>query len=119
MRALNGDHRCGLGDLRPTVCKTFPIEMSNGVLCIPGETGCACRRWSLADVDLAEEGALAALHRQELAEYCEVVAEWNEHVASAPPDAAFSFVSFCRYLVQAYDSITAAETGQSAESAWA
>src|SRR4051812_40494295 len=59
MKTRNGHHRCGLGDLRPQVCKTFPIENVGGVLCIPGKTGCTCRTWSLADVDLREEAPLA------------------------------------------------------------
>jgi Fe-S-cluster containining protein len=105
MRTRNGHHRCGLGDLRPQVCKTFPIEDVGGVLCIPGKTGCACRTWSLADVDLREEAPLVEARQEEFMEYADIVQHWNSQIASAPDDAQFDFFAFCNYLLQTYDSI--------------
>ena len=104
MRTRNGHHRCGLGDLRPDVCKTFPIEMLGGVLCIPGETGCACRTWSLADVDLREEAPLVEARYDSFIEYAEIVTRWNLHVASAPEETEFDFFAYCEYLLESYDA---------------
>lgn len=109
MRTRNGHHRCGLGDLRPQVCKTFPMEMMGGVLCIPGGTGCTCRTWSLADVNLDEEAVLVEGRQRDFAEYAEVVETWNSYVASAPEDAQFDFFAYCDFLLQAYDAIAADE----------
>ena len=105
MRTRNGHHRCGLGDLRPQVCKTFPVELVGQVLCIPGKTGCACRTWSLADVDLEEEAAAVQVKLSDFEEYSEVVALWNSYVASAPEDAHFDFFSYCDFLLEIYDGI--------------
>lgn len=105
MKTRNGHHRCGLGDLRPQVCKTFPIEEIGSVLCIPGETGCSCRAWSLADVKLEEEALPTEVRQIEFGEYVDVVQYWNAQVAGAPEGVQFDFLAYCKYLLQAYDSI--------------
>ncbi len=105
LKTRNGHHRCGLGDLRPQVCQTFPIEEISSVLCIPGETGCACRTWSLADVDLQEEAPSIRARQNDFIEYVDVVQHWNAQVAAAPEGQQFDFLGYCKYLLQAYDSI--------------
>src|SRR5436190_9552256 len=32
LRTRSGHHRCGLGDLRPLVCRAFPADVADGVL---------------------------------------------------------------------------------------
>lgn len=112
LRTRNGAHRCGLGALRPGVCKSFPSDLLGGVLYMQDGTGCACRTWSLADVDIAEETAAVTARRQDTAEYCEVVARWNARVATAPPDTQFSFFDYCEFLLEAYDALDAAPAGE-------
>ena len=76
------------------------------------DTGCACRHWSLADVDIAEETAVVTARRQDTAEYCGVVTRWNARVATAPPDTQFSFFDYCAFLLEAYDALDAVPTGE-------
>ncbi len=109
LRTRQGYHRCGLGELRPLVCKTFPCDLSDGVLGIYDETGCTCRDWSLVDVDIAEETALIATRQADAEEYCAVVARWNAQVLAAPDNAPVDFPAYCDYLLTAYDALPAAE----------
>lgn len=103
LKTRSGQHRCGLGDLRPGVCRSFPSELVNGVLCVRPDAGCACREWALPDVDIAEEMGALIDRQQDLEKYCSVVAAWNEQVASSPPDATFDFPDYCTYVLNAYD----------------
>ena len=111
LRTRGGFHRCGLGDLRPLVCKSFPSDLMAGVLCVRNDLGCTCRTWALADVDIAEERALVEAREEEAAEYHEVVAHWNAIVASASPDERFSFIDYCAFIMDAYDEIARAASG--------
>ena len=104
LRTRTGNHRCGLGDLRPAACKSFPSELIGGVLCMQAE-GCTCHRWSLTDVDIAEETAAVQVRQAEAEEYCAVVAHWNALVAEAPPDAEPNFFDYCSFLMAAYDDL--------------
>jgi len=102
MKTRDGAHRCGLGDLRPSVCRAFPTEVADGLICVRPDSGCTCRVWSLADVDLAEERALVEQRQANAEEYCQVVAGWNAHVEAAGAEARFDFLDYCRFLMQAY-----------------
>jgi Fe-S-cluster containining protein len=115
MRTRNGYHRCGLGELRPMVCRTFPAEMRAGVLCLRNDGGCTCRHWSLADADIAEEAALLEQQQADYVEYCAVVARWNSMVTDAPDETAFTFFDFCNFLLKAYDELEAARPTQPAQ----
>ena len=105
LRGRDGAHRCGLGDLRPRVCQTFPADLVAGVVCILPETGCTCRVWNLSDLEIAEERALLEARQREAEEYCAVVAAWNQRVAAAPAGAGVDFLDYCRYLLDAYDRL--------------
>jgi hypothetical protein len=109
LRTRGAYHRCGLGDLRPAVCRAFPSELVDGVLCMRPDSGCTCREWSLADVEIGEEWERIATRQREGGEYFEVVARWNERVAAAPDAAGFSFPDFCTYLLETYDAAPEAE----------
>ena len=111
MRTRHGFHRCGLGDLRPAVCKAFPSEEVAGVLCVRQDTGCTCRFWSLTDVDIPEERRRIGVRQEDGEVYCAVVARWNASVAEAPAGASFSFVDYCTFVLEAYDGLAG---GQSA-----
>lgn len=110
LRSRNGHHRCGLGDLRPDVCRSFPSEMVDGVLCMSKNSGCTCRVWALADVDIAEETERVETRQKTYKEYCEVVALWNAQVAAEPPGTARSFFDYCNFVLETYDDIEARAT---------
>jgi hypothetical protein len=105
LRTRGGAHRCGLGDLRPLVCKSFPMEIVDGIVGIQTPTGCTCRQWGLADVAVAEERPLVEARQADSEEYCTVVARWNERVAAAPAEARFDFFDYCAFLMAAYDEM--------------
>ncbi len=111
MRTRHGFHRCGLGDLRPGVCQSFPSELVSGVLCLRPDSGCTCRQWALADVDIAEETARVEARQVDGEEYCAVVARWNEQVLAAPDGASFDFLDYCTFLLGAYDAMASAAAG--------
>lgn len=102
MRLRGGQHRCALGDLRPAVCRAFPSEVVDGVVCVRNDAGCTCRVWTLADVELAEEAALVAQRQTEALEYHQVVARWNASVEDSAPDATFDFTGYCEFVMAAY-----------------
>lgn len=105
MKTRSGHHRCGLGSLRPQVCHSFPIERVGGVLCIPGETDCTCRDWSLADVDMDEESREVDSRQAGFEEYSGVVAQWNRTVTTSSEGSVFTFLQFCDFLLAEYDRI--------------
>jgi hypothetical protein len=107
LRTREGYHRCGLGELRPMVCQTFPVDMTDGILRIQGDTGCTCRAWALTDLGLARERALVEQRQADGEEYCAIVARWNEQVEAAPPGTIFEIGDFCDYLLAAYDQLAA------------
>ena len=107
MKTRGGEHRCGLGALRPAACRALAVELIGGVLCPRNDGGCSCRHWSLLDFDLAEESALVAAREEEAAEYGGLVAEWNRLIAEAPPETGFDFLDFCRFVLDAYDALAA------------
>jgi hypothetical protein len=109
MRARDGSHRCGLGDLRPLGCQAFPAELVDGVVCVQPATGCACRPWALTDMEVAEELLILEARQRESEEYCTLVDAWNARVAAAPAGTSFEFTDYCRYLLARYDELAAAE----------
>ncbi len=113
LRTRQGHHRCGLGDLRPLVCKTFPCAVTDGVLSVQDGADCTCRDWSLTDVDIEEERTLIAERQADSEEYCAIVARWNAQVSAAPPDVAFDFPTYCDHILAVYDAL--APSGETAE----
>jgi len=97
--------RCGLGDLRPAACKTFPSEIVEGVLHLALQSGCSCRTWSHGDVDIEAESTIARWREAELSDYCSVVARWNDLVlARQAGDDEFDLDDFCAYLLSTSDA---------------
>lgn len=117
LKTNNGHHRCGLGELRPQVCHSFPFDMVGGVVCVAAEPGCTCRQWSVSDVGLMEETAENQAREAGYQEYCAVVEEWNRQVAAAPDDAVPTFFDYCNFLLEAYDWIAEHEAGSVAVAA--
>ena len=105
LRTRRGHHRCGLGDLRPMVCRTFPADIIGNVVCVSPDSGCSCRDWALEDVDIGEEATLIAIRQADAEEYCGIVGRWNARVAAAPADTSIDFIRYCQYLLDSYDQI--------------
>lgn len=106
LRTRDGAHRCSLGALRPGVCRGFPARVIAGLVQLQPELDCTCRRWALADLDLADEMALIRACQAEAAEYAAVVADWNSHlVETTSSGATIDFLVYCRYLLEAYDQL--------------
>lgn len=107
VRTRNGHHRCGLGALRPGVCRAFPSESSGGVVRILADTGCRCRTWTLADVDTEEEAEVIRERQADAEAYCEVVERWNREVLGFSDEPRLDFRDYCGFLLAAYDEVTA------------
>ena len=116
LRTRSGQHRCGLGELRPQVCRALPAELEAGVLGLSNDGRCTCRTWILADVDIAEETALVETRQRDAEEYCAVVARWNASVADAPTGTTFSFEDYCGYLLASYDGLAEHEAASALRS---
>ena len=94
---LNDGHaQCGLGDLRPGVCRAYPALLVNGTLCA-NSAACTCRRWSVLDFDGDTERALLEDVAREDAAYTAVVRRWNDGL-----DAARTYQDFGAYLLDVY-----------------
>jgi Fe-S-cluster containining protein len=102
MRTRDGQHRCGLGDLRPMDCQTFPLEAAHGEVTVTEETGCTCRAWSLADVELEQEEPRLAQRQNEYAEYYAMLQGWNGLVTRLEKGVTLQFEHFCAYLLRWY-----------------
>jgi len=107
-RTRTGEHRCGLGDLRPTGCRIFPLTLCDGLVGVQADHGCTCRAWSLADADTATERPLLEARVAEAETYCEIVARWNSMLEAGPPDVHRTFVEYCEYLLDVYDQLAEA-----------
>jgi Fe-S-cluster containining protein len=101
-----GVARCALGDGRPLPCRSFPAVMTDGLVHPLNDGGCACRTWTLADLDVEGDAALlleAARHREV---YANVVANWNAYVAQVAEDQVLSYQDFCRYVLDTYTQLS-------------
>jgi Fe-S-cluster containining protein len=98
-RLADGHAQCGLGGMRPLPCQAYPAVLVEGMLaCQDG--ACTCRRWSVVDLDGAQETARLRQLLAETAEYRAIVAAWNAQVAAQAGDRTYR--EFCAYLLDAY-----------------
>jgi hypothetical protein len=103
LRTRTGEHRCGLGGLRPMGCRVFPCELRDGEVAIQSDHGCVCLQWSLADIDTVAERPLLEARVAEAEVYCGLVARWNAQVEDLPDGDGRGFDQYCEYLLDAYD----------------
>ncbi len=100
----DGTARCGLGDLRPAPCHTFPCSLIDGEIRLTNGM-CSCRTWTPDDIDVERETALLRAEATARETYHRVVASWNDYVRTSPDDERFEFPDFGRYLLDAYAQI--------------
>jgi Fe-S-cluster containining protein len=109
MHTADGFARCGLGELRPSPCHSFPAILINGVLYLMNDGGCTCRTWSLSDVDIDCETTLVGEELRTREMDYKVVANWNAYVSRAADEEVFTYPDFCRYLLDIYTQLAAQE----------
>ncbi len=109
MHMADGFARCGLGEIRPNSCHSFPSILINGVIYLQNDGGCTCRKWSLSDVDIVQESVLLSNEMQDREMYYKVVANWNEYILRAVRGEIFSSKDFCRYLMDIYTQLSVKE----------
>jgi Fe-S-cluster containining protein len=100
VRTNDGHARCGLGELRPAKCQTYPVTLEGDrVGLINDPEGCV-RSWSLADIDIREERGRLGEAQAEEEEYHAIVQAWNRRVLEGGRER--SFQEYCAYLLNQY-----------------
>jgi Fe-S-cluster containining protein len=103
VRTNDGQARCGLGDLRPRRCQTYPVTLrGDRVSLINDPQGCV-RSWSLEEIEIPEEHRRLGEALGEEAEYQAMVAAWNRRVLEGERDR--SFPEYCAYLLNRYAAL--------------
>ncbi len=100
LRLHDGSLRCGLGEGRPRICRSFPRLDGND----PGDpiaAGCSCA-WSGVDLGDGQGNAELAALEVDRSRYAGVVARWNAYVAELSPGTLLSVRDFGRYLLDAF-----------------
>jgi Fe-S-cluster containining protein len=88
---------CGLGDLRPALCHTFPTYLIEGFVAIAHNPPGCVRTWSYGDIDVEEQHrALTHAHGEEVAHEA-LVEQWNGQVRSDGRERPFE--EFCAFLI--------------------
>jgi hypothetical protein len=98
-RLADGHAQCGLGSLRPSVCRAYPGVLVDDVLAADGSF-CTCRRWSALDLDPQEDRALLEAVLREAAEYAAIVDGWNDALAGVADGRTYR--EFCTYVMDEY-----------------
>ena len=114
LRLNDGTARCGLGEMRPDPCQSFPALMMDGRVYVRNDGGCRCRTWSLSEVDVHRESQLLAREQKAQETYCRVIANWNEFAVRYPSDSALDYRDFCRFLLDIYTQLSRTQELQEA-----
>jgi len=109
LRLNGGTARCGLGEMRPAPCQSFPSLMVDGRVYVRNDGGCSCRTWSLAEIDVQRESDLLASEQKAQETYCRVIANWNQFAVRYPSDSALDYRDFCRFLLDIYTELSRAQ----------
>lgn len=106
-KLADGHAQCGLGQLRPQVCQSYPALLVDDLLCVES-SACTCRRWSLLDLDEARDRAQIRQMLAEAEEYSQIVADWNERLSPGGP--ARTYPEFCAFVLALYDRLAGGVT---------
>jgi Fe-S-cluster containining protein len=97
LRTRDGQALCGLDDLRPGQCQSYPVfQDRDEIRLINDPQGCV-RTWSHDDLDLPRERPRLQRLADQEAHHRDVVAAWNQRMRQ--DGRARSFNEFCSYLV--------------------
>lgn len=100
--------RCGIGDLRPLLCRSFPALSVAGQIAIDTATGCTCRPWGLAEIDRTFAAAVLRQEAADRAHYYAVMRGWNTAVALTKQ--RYTFADACRYVMEVYAAMNQHES---------
>ena len=93
----DGHARCGLHDLRPLQCETYPVVIEDGSVDIINDPAGCVRTWSYGDIDvIVEKKRLQQLKSLEM-EHARMVEKWNRHILEE--GMTHGFDEFCAYLL--------------------
>lgn len=102
----DGSHRCGLGDLRPSQCHSYPAYVRDGLVRVMNDEEGCWRTWSLSNIDIEQEREWSEQYEQAKSQYAQVVSRWNERVWSNS-NRGYNFNDFCDYLENRYGGLYA------------
>ena len=94
--------RCGINNLRPLPCQSFPAVGVAGQIDVDTAPGCTCRSWSLAEIDREYASALLQQEAEERERYHEAMRAWNGAVALTK--RRYTFSNVCQYVLEAYEA---------------
>ncbi len=105
IRAKGGAARCGLGELRPAPCRSYPAQIVDGAIAFAIDR-CTCD-WSQIGARDGSSDDLALLRAEERARAIEArLAEaWNAFVLTLEPSSLpLAHRDYCRHLLDRYGS---------------
>jgi Fe-S-cluster containining protein len=106
--SLEGGRKlCGLGDLRPSQCQTFPVlqggSLSDDEVAPRLYRGPGCwRTWHLGELDLIAESAALLQQRAAQRAYAVHVATWNERISQQHSAFEAKLEQFLAFIVNRY-----------------
>jgi Fe-S-cluster containining protein len=96
---------CGLGELRPGPCQTYPVMLKGDVIALVNDPQGCVRTWSYRDIDMDERRRIRRVLAEE-EEYRALVQEWNAELRQQGGERSFD--EFLSYLVNRYAATEAA-----------
>jgi Fe-S-cluster containining protein len=97
VRTTDGHGLCGLGELRPGQCQSYPVFQQGDLLRLVNDAEACVRTWSHVDIEASRERPLLGRLASEEEEHRGLVAEWNRRVRVEPRERTFD--EFCAFLV--------------------
>jgi Fe-S-cluster containining protein len=100
-----GYSRCGIYAERPLVCRTYPMQLRNGVTELRSQVLCPPGAWSSAA--LAHPSWTVGLQQQRMHQdiYHLVVARWNLQLAARGAAATANLGEYLSYLLNVYERL--------------
>lgn len=112
---LEGYGRCGIYEVRPLVCQTYPAYLSHGLVHLRTDALCPERSWNLSTMDLPYWRQRLLRFHMETDIYSSVIEQWNSFVDASPTNDTCSVDVFYGYLIAVYSRIERARQNVSPE----
>lgn len=94
--------RCGVYDLRPGMCRTYPSHVSEGLVATNGGKYCPPNAWRLETMNLPYFRLQHQFKAQQRAIYHRLIEHWNNRVSAARRRTSDDFFA---YLVHCYSQL--------------
>jgi Fe-S-cluster containining protein len=107
----NGTGRCGIYNLRPQICRTYPAYLRNGIVGRRDDVLCPDDAWrdGILDAPIWYEQLISQFVEADIYELA--VARWNFAVLQMPQLEAITPAGFYTYLLEFYDRLTPLRAG--------